>query len=176
MNICVFSSVLDVDEKYTRAGEEFARLMAAHKHDVVCGASNRGMMKRVIDIALKEGSKVTGIIAEALIAQKAEGYEIIVEKDLAARKAGFLKYSDAFAILPGGFGTLDEATEIMELKKHRLHDKPIVFLNIDTSYSGIKEQLEQMNAEGFLQRPVSEMAVFATTPQEALEYIEKYGN
>src|SRR3989344_4780924 len=176
MRICIFSSVLNVDRKYFKAGEEFARLLAYAGHAVVCGASNRGLMKSVVDVAIEGGAKVTGVISEALIAQVDKGYEIIVEKDLAARKAQFLSLSDAFIALPGGFGTLDEITEILELKKHGVHNKLVLFLNTDGLYDGIKMQLERMDSEGFLQKSLVQSLFFASTPQEAIEYIEGHGN
>ena len=176
MRICIFSSVLDVDKKYFEAGKEFARLLARAGHTVVCGASNRGLMKSVVDVAIAGGSKVTGVISQSLIAQVDKGYEIIVEKDLAARKAQFLGLSDAFVALPGGFGTLDEITEILELKKHGVHNKPVLFLNTDGFYDGIKLQLERMDSEGFLQKSLTQSLFFAPTPKEAMEYIEGHGN
>ena len=171
MRICIFSSVADVDQKYVKAGEELARLIAKNGHTVVCGASNHGLMKRVVDVALANGASVTGVISESLIAQVDKGYEIIVEKDLAARKAQFLALSDAFAVLPGGLGTLDEMTEVLELKKHATHNKPIVILNTNGFYDGLKQQLERMESEGFLPKSLSEYLFFAQTPREAIDYL-----
>jgi len=102
--------------------------------------------------------------------------EMLIMKDLGARKAKLLERSDALIVLPGGLGTLDEITEVLELKKHNLHNKAIVFLNTADFYSGFKTQLERMDAEGFLPRALPELLFFAGTPEEAMRYIEAHGN
>ena len=70
--------------------------------------------------------------------------------DLAERKALLLARSDAVVAMAGGLGTLDEVTEILELKKHGLHDKPVVLLNTAGFYDGLMLQLRRMEEEGSL--------------------------
>jgi predicted Rossmann-fold nucleotide-binding protein len=81
--------------------------------------------------------------------------------------------ADAFVLLPGGIGSFDEVTEILELKKHNLHDNPIVILNTDDFYGGLRSQLERMRREGFIARPLEEYLHFAATPEEALSACSK---
>jgi uncharacterized protein (TIGR00730 family) len=76
--------------------------------------------------------------------------EMIVARDLAERKKLLLEKADAVVIMVGGTGTLDEATEILELKKHGHTDKPVVLLNTAGFYDGLKEQFRRMDDEGFL--------------------------
>ncbi|HWP61743.1 MAG TPA: TIGR00730 family Rossman fold protein [Candidatus Paceibacterota bacterium] len=174
MNICVFSSGAELEETYTKPAETFARLLAQNGHSLVCGASDRGMMKVVADTASQLGAHITGITTKMLAYQaRGDKQELLIEEDLGARKAQMQKRSDAFAALPGGLGTLDEIAEMMELKKHRVHDKPIVFLNTAGFYEGLKMQLERMEQQNFLPRPLRELVFFATTPEEAMEYIER---
>ncbi len=73
----------------------------------------------------------------------------------------------------GGTGTLDEATEILELKKHGMHDKPVVLLNTAGFYDGLKEQLLRMEAEGFLPLPLTELVFFAEDGVGAMAYLEE---
>ncbi len=80
----------------------------------------------------------------------------MVTKDLAARKALLLARADAIVVLAGGPGTLDEATEVLELRKHGLHDKPVVLLNTAGFYDGLIIQLRRMDEEGFLPVPLGE--------------------
>ncbi|MCR4280771.1 MAG: LOG family protein, partial [Candidatus Kaiserbacteria bacterium] len=87
----------------------------------------------------------------------------------------------AVIALAGGIGTLDEITEMLALKRHGDHHKPIVFLNTDGFYSGMKTQLETMDKEGFfknLDGDVVEgsLAYFANTPEDAMRYITDHGN
>ena len=78
---------------------------------------------------------------------------MVIARDLAERKALLLEKADAVVIMVGGTGTLDEATEILELKKHGKHTKPVVLLNTAGFYDGLKEQFRRMEDEGFLPLP-----------------------
>jgi predicted Rossmann-fold nucleotide-binding protein len=73
----------------------------------------------------------------------------------------------------GGTGTLDEATEILELKKHGLHAKPVVLLNTAGFYDGLKQQFLRMEDEGFLPLPLTELVLFAEDGASALAYLEE---
>ncbi len=177
MNICIFCSASDVDKQYTDAAREFATLIARSGHTLIWGGSDKGTMKVVADAAQAAGGKIVGITMEMLKdSARPNADEMLVMKDLPQRKVKMLERSDAFLVLPGGLGTLDEITEIMELKKHNLHNKAIVFLNTAGFYNGFKMQLERMDEEGFLPRALSELLFFADTPADAMRYIEEYGN
>jgi predicted Rossmann-fold nucleotide-binding protein len=76
-------------------------------------------------------------------------------------------------IMVGGTGTLDETTEILELKKHGHTDKPVVLLNSAGFYDGLKEQFRRMEDEGFLPRPLADLMFFAEEPADALAYLEE---
>jgi uncharacterized protein (TIGR00730 family) len=122
----------------------------------------------------QNGGKIIGVAMEMLRDRLYEGAdELIVEKTLMERKATLLKRSDAFVGMAGGLGTLDEVTEILELKKHRVHEKPVVLLNSAGFFDGLKMQLERMDAEGFLPRTLSELVYFADTPQGAITHLEQ---
>ena len=100
--------------------------------------------------------------------------EMIIAKTLGERKALLLERSHAVVMLVGGIGTLDEVMEMVELKKHHLHNKPIVLLNSANFYEGLKIQLQKMEDEGFMQRPLEELIHFTDTPAEAINYINKH--
>jgi len=164
----------DLEEKYTTPAVEFAQSIGARGHTLVWGGSDNGLMKTVADTAQEGGGKVIGITMEILKAKaRVNADEMIVVKDLSERKTLMREHADAFALLPGGIGSLDEITEMLELKKHRLHDKPIVILNTDGFYSGFKTQLERMKQEGFIERPLEDFAYFAETAKDAIDFLEK---
>jgi uncharacterized protein (TIGR00730 family) len=177
MNICVFCSASDIDKKYTDAAKEFATFIAQKGHTLVWGGSDKGTMKVIADAAQASGGKIIGISVELLKESARRGAdEMIITKDWPERKATLLERADAIVVLPGGLGTLDEITDVLEKKKHRMHDKPILFLNTDGFYEGFKMQLARMDSEGFLPRPLSDMAHFSDTPEAAMELIERHGN
>jgi predicted Rossmann-fold nucleotide-binding protein len=85
-----------------------------------------------------------------------------------------LARSDAIVILAGGLGTLDEATEILEQKKHGLHAKPVVLLNTAGFYDGLIIQLKRMEEERFLPLPLAELVSFTDDGAAALELLAGY--
>ncbi|MEU0084296.1 TIGR00730 family Rossman fold protein [Streptomyces sp. NPDC006274] len=174
MNICVFLSAADLDECYTRPAREFAELIGKGGHTLVWGGSESGLMKVVADGVQEAGGRLVGVSVEFLQAKaRANADEMVVAKDLAERKALLLAKSDAVVILVGGTGTLDEATEILELKKHGHHDKPVVLLNTAGFYDGLKQQFQRMEDEGFLPLPLTELVFFAEDGAGAMAYLEE---
>lgn len=99
--------------------------------------------------------------------------EMVIAADLAERKGLLLAKSDAVVIMVGGTGTLDEATEILELKKHGRTDKPVVLLNTAGFYDGLKQQFQRMEDEGFLPVPLTDLVFFAEDGVAALAYLEE---
>lgn len=174
MNICVFLSAADLDDRYTRPARDFATLIGKGGHTLVWGGSDVGLMKVVADGVQEAGGRLLGVSVEFL-SEKArrDAHEMVIAKDLAERKRLLLENADAVVIMVGGTGTLDEATEILELKKHGHTDKPVVLLNTAGFYDGLKEQFRRMETEGFLPRPLSDLVFFAQEPVGAMAYLEE---
>ncbi|MET8676696.1 TIGR00730 family Rossman fold protein [Streptomyces sp. NPDC004647] len=174
MNICVFCSAAELDERYTRPAREFAELIGKGGHTLVWGGSNVGLMKVMADGVRKSGGRLVGVSVEFLRDRaRADADEMLIMRGLAERKAEMLARSDAVVIMVGGTGTLDEATEILELKKHRMHTKPVVLLNAEGFYDGLKQQFERMDEEGFLPVPLTELVLFAEDGTGAMAYLEE---
>ncbi|MGW7408829.1 LOG family protein [Streptomyces sp. NPDC054833] len=174
MRICVFLSAADLDDRYTRPAREFAKLIGKGGHTLVWGGSDVGLMKVVADGVQEAGGLLLGVSVEFLAAKVRPGaHEMVIAKDLAERKRLLLEQADAVVVMVGGTGTLDEATEILELKKHGHTDKPVVLLNTEGFYDGLKEQFRRMEDEGFLPRPLTELVFFADEPVGVLAFLEE---
>ncbi|BAC70462.1 lysine decarboxylase [Streptomyces avermitilis] len=174
MKICVFLSAADLDDRYTRPAREFAELLGKGGHTLVWGGSDVGLMKVVADGVQEAGGRLLGVSVDFLAAKARAGAdEMVIARDLAERKALLLERADAVVIMVGGTGTLDEATEILELKKHGHTDKPVVLLNTAGFYDGLKEQFRRMEDEGFLPCPLTDLVFFAEEPVGALAYLEE---
>lgn len=174
MNICVFLSAADLDERYTAPAREFAGLLGKAGHTLVWGGSDTGLMKVVADGVQEAGGRLVGVSVDFLAAKaRPNADEMTITKDLAERKALLLAKSDAIVVMVGGTGTLDEATEILELKKHAKHTKPVVVLNTAGFYDGLRTQFQRMEDEGFLPRPLADLAFFAEDGGAALTYLER---
>ncbi|MEV6993589.1 TIGR00730 family Rossman fold protein [Streptomyces sp. NPDC093228] len=174
MNICVFLSAADLADRYTGPARQFGELLGKGGHALVWGGSDTGLMKVVADGVQETGGRLVGVSVGFLAAKARAGAdEMVIAKDLAERKRLLLEKADAVVIMVGGTGTLDEATEILELKKHGHTDKPVVLLNTAGFYDGLKEQFRRMEDEGFLPRPLTELVFFAEEPVGALAYLEE---
>ncbi|AII03415.1 hypothetical protein C8E05_0020 [Rhodococcus wratislaviensis] len=173
MNICVFLSSADLDERYTRPAREFAELIGKGGHTLVWGGSDTGLMKVVADGVRESGGRLVGVSVDFLrdFARK-DADEMVIANDLAERKALLLARSDAVVVMAGGLGTLDEATEILELRKHGLLDKPVTLLNTVGFYDGLILQLRRMEEEGFLPVPLAELVFLASEGAGALAHLE----
>ncbi|MEU8485596.1 TIGR00730 family Rossman fold protein [Streptomyces sp. NPDC048641] len=175
MNICVFLSAADLADRYTRPAREFAELLGKGGHTLVWGGSESGLMKVVADGVQEAGGRLVGVSVDFMAAlAREDADEMVIARDLAERKALLLEKADAVVIMVGGAGTLDEATEILELKKHGKHTKPVVLLNTAGFYDGLKEQFRRMDEEGFLPLPLTDLVFFAEEPVGALAYLETH--
>jgi uncharacterized protein (TIGR00730 family) len=175
MNICIFCSAAPVSDVYAEPARQLATLIAKRGDTLVWGGSDRGLMKVVAETAQAAGGRIVGITMEQLRPSILEGAdEMIITKDLAERKQVMLARSDAIVTLVGGTGTLDEMTELFELKRHGLHHKPLIILNTAGFYDGLRTLWDHMADEGFLSRlpaPLYDMIQFADTPEAVMELL-----
>lgn len=171
--ICVFCSASNVGDIYNDAAKTLGSLMVSRGYDLVWGGSDMGIMKVVADSVQNAGGKLIGISVE-VFREKArkQADEMIVTKDLSERKQMLLDRGNAIVLLVGGVGSLDEIAEIIEQKKQHLHDKPVVVINTNNFYEGLKVQLTRMVAESFINVPLEELIHFVSTPEEAIDYID----
>lgn len=173
MRICVFLSAADLDERYTVPARDFAERLGKGGHTLVWGGSDVGLMKVLADGVRDSGGRLVGVSVEFLSASvRAEADEMVIAEDLGERKKLLLEKADAVVVMVGGTGTLDEATEILELKKHGRTTKPLVLLNTAGFYDGLKQQFRRMEDEGFLPLPLADLVHFSDEPAEALAYLE----
>ena len=172
-SIGVYCSASDLEPKYTEPAEEFVGLLAANGFNLVYGGSDKGLMKAIATRAQRGGSKIIGVtIPHFQHIARENADEMIVAATLGERKMAILERSDAIMGLVGGIGTLDEITEMIELKKQGKHNKPIVILDTAGFYSGLKTQLQKMKDDGFIPNDLEELVHFSNTPKEAIEYIK----
>ncbi|GBR06687.1 lysine decarboxylase [Acetobacter oeni LMG 21952] len=119
---------------------------------LIYGGGYVGLMGAVADAAIEAGGKVTGIIPEFLEAREVmhRGItELVVTKSMHTRKQRMFTDADAFAILPGGFGTFDEMMEIITWKQLQLHSKPILIVNVANWADPAIAMLDAAVSQGF---------------------------
>ena len=151
--VCVYcGSSGAVDERYLAAAEELGRSLAAASVGLVFGGGRIGLMGLVADAALAAGGHVTGVIPAALrdreLAHNAVS-ELVVVDTMHERKRAMTERADAFAVLPGGIGTLDETFESLTWRQLGLHDKPVFLIDIAGYWRPLAELLDHIVARGF---------------------------
>ncbi|WP_417454217.1 TIGR00730 family Rossman fold protein [Kiloniella sp.] len=155
-SICVYcgSSNLVSDEHLAKA-HQLGRLAAENGIEIVYGGGRVGSMGRVADGALAHNGTVTGIIPEYLdkleVAHK-DVNELIVVDSMHTRKMAMFERSDAFCILPGGLGTLDEFFEIATWKQLGMHDKPLIIVNLENFWTPLLDLIRHQISAGYLRQ------------------------
>ena len=155
-NVCVYcGSSSNVDEAFKEAATKLGKLIASEKWGVVYGGGRVGLMGLVADSALQNGAYVTGIIPshiEEREVQHDELSELHVVDTMHVRKQMMVDRSQAFVILPGGLGTLDELFELLTWKQLGLHDKPIVIVNMNGYWQKMLDATQNIANEGFMRQ------------------------
>jgi hypothetical protein len=153
-SLCVYcGSSNAVAPKFLDSAYDFGRLVGAAKLDLIYGGGRVGLMGRVADGVLAEGGTVTGIIPDHLHRREVahdEISELVVVASMHERKALMAERADAFVILPGGYGTLDEMFEIVTWRQLGLHDKPVVLVDLDGYWQPLEHLIDQFALEGFI--------------------------
>ena len=172
MNIGVFCSQYDVEEKYKMATQELGELIAKGGHTLVWGGAAEGLMELLPLVVQSGGSRVVGVVRDA-IADKAfkSADEMHVVATAYEMNIGIINRSDVVMVLVGGIGTLNEVTEIIRMNKNGQHAKKVIFINTDGFYDGFKAQMERMAREGFIREDVAISVYFADNPAAATQYL-----
>ena len=147
MRVAVFcASANEVEPCYFREAGRLGKRIGELGWQLIYGGTNIGLMREVADATIRQGGEVTGIIPECIRDRgvAAGGLkQLIVAPDMKERKHLLREHADAFIALPGGWGTLEEITEVITLKQLGQHNKPIVFLNTAGYYKLFFEFIEQ---------------------------------
>ncbi|WP_326825592.1 TIGR00730 family Rossman fold protein [Streptosporangium sp. NBC_01756] len=177
MFICVFlASSQKIDQKYLRLAEEVGAELARRGHTLVSGGAKVSCMGAVARATRAGGGRTIGVIPQALVdieVADEESDELVVAADMRERKGLMDARSDAFLVLPGGIGTLEELFEIWTARTLGLHDKPLVLLDPWGVYTPLKTLVENMHEAGFTRPNVFDAIFWTTTVEDAFRHLEK---
>ena len=153
-NISVFCGAHEGNNpRYAEGAKKIGEILATKGINVVFGGGNVGLMKIVSDAALDNGVDAIGIGLESLHNLELVNPRLknqIITKTLLDRKDEFMKRSDAFIVLPGGVGSLDELAEIMANNQLGLINKPVGLLNTEGYYDHLLSWMKKAVEEGFI--------------------------
>ncbi|MEG2554691.1 MAG: TIGR00730 family Rossman fold protein [Odoribacter sp.] len=178
MNIAIFCASADsIDALYREDARKIGQEIARHSWHLIYGGTSLGLMKEVAESTIENGGDVTGIIPECIrergVAAENIG-RLMIASDMKERKYMLRQYSDAFIALPGGWGTLEEISEVITLKQLGYHNKPIVFLNTDGFYDGFFDFIHTIREQGFVSPAYDCLYKVVDQVEEAIEYIQTY--
>src|SRR6266852_4007302 len=151
--LCVYcGSAAGLDPRYQAAARELGEALARAGIELVFGGGRVGLMGVLADSVLAAGGRVVGIIPQRLrdaeLAHPGAG-ELVIVGSMHDRKRVMAERADAFAILPGGIGTLDETFEILTWRQLGLHDKPIFLVDVAGYWQPLRDLLDHLAAHGF---------------------------
>ncbi|CAD5967903.1 TIGR00730 family Rossman fold protein [Streptomyces cyaneofuscatus] len=162
------------DPAYAALAEDFGAALGRRGCGLVYGAGGVGVMGAVAGAALAHGAAVTGVVPHDLHererSQKAPG-QIFVVQSMHERKALMYRLSSAFAVLPGGFGTLDEFMEVATWNQLGMHRKRLVLLNTKGYFDSLLDFLDTVMREGFMTVEDRNLVCATDDVEEALDLL-----
>jgi uncharacterized protein (TIGR00730 family) len=165
-----------IDRRWVDLGTAVGAELAARGHRLVSGGGAISTMGAVARAARAGGAHTTGVIPTSLMDREVADHdadELIVTDDMRARKGAMDVRSDAFLVLPGGIGTLEELLEIWVARVLGMHDKPVVVLDPAGLYAPLREQVRVLVEQRFMRPAAADLLVWTTTPGAALDAVER---
>ncbi|SDF52963.1 TIGR00730 family Rossman fold protein [Terriglobus roseus] len=174
--LCVFcASASGARVEYQQDAEALGIELARRGIGLVYGGASVGLMGVVANATLQNGGRCIGVIPHVLVDKEVSHIgltELHVVDTMHTRKALMGEKSDAFLILPGGYGTMEELFEVLTWQTLRLHAKPTVLLNTAGFYDRLLQFLDHCVEEGVLKPAARANLMVATTVDDALSQIE----
>ena len=177
MNICVYcSSSNAIAPAYFDAARTLGQRIAHRGDTLVYGGADIGLMGALAQAVKTGGGTVIGVMPIMLQEKRiifTDADEFVTTHDMRERKAVMESRSDAFVILPGGFGTLEELSEILTLRQIGMHTKPIVLLNTEGYYAPLITLFEHFYQQQFA-HPWRDIYYLAREVDDVFRYLGSY--
>jgi len=174
-NVAVFCASADgINPIYRAAAEALGKAIAERGIGLIYGGARVGLMQAVADATLANGGRVIGVIPLVLVDLEVahQGLtELHVTSTMHTRKALMGERSDAFIVLPGGFGTFEELFEVLAWQTLKIHSKPIVLLNTNGFYDQLLGFLDHCVEQGMLKPKNRKIVLVAATVEEAIRLL-----
>jgi len=176
--ICVFASSCNYLEKiYYDEAAKLGILLASNSFDMVYGGSQLGLMWACAGALKEHGGKLYGVMPEKLndfgVSAKICD-EFYLTPGMRERKAKMDELSDGVIALPGGFGTLEEISELIVQKQLGYNNKPIVFLNTNGYYDKLMGFMDEIIRQKFAHKNARNLYYVAQNPEDAINYLKNY--
>jgi uncharacterized protein (TIGR00730 family) len=159
------------DPTYLTEARALGAAVAAAGLGMVYGGASTGLMGATADAAMAGGAEVIGVLPSVLAGSEV-AHRGLTRLEIVAtmheRKARMVALADAFLILPGGYGTLDELLEILTWAQLRIHAKPVVLINTIGYWDALLAFLDSAVVAGFLKHSNRDLLWVAADAKEAI--------
>lgn len=180
MKICMFGAAsAHIDQKYIAAVESLGEQLAKRGHSLVFGCGCTGLMGAAARGFKRGGGYIHGVVPDFFREEAVERLfldcdKITYTQTMAERKKTMEDDAEAFIILPGGVGTLEEFFETLTLKELGRHDKAIAIYNIDGYFDNLEKFMREVAERKFITFKCYELYSYFNTAQAIIEYLENY--
>jgi len=175
--ICVFcGSSSGVNREYSRTVRALGGVFAENELTLIYGGGSVGLMGELARSVLERGGEVIGVIPRRIheMVEALQLTELHVVENMHERKAKMYDLSDAFIVLPGGIGTIEEFFEVYTWYQLGIHLKPFGLLDICGYFGKLLEFLEHMVAEGFLKPAHRDVLVVEEHPETLIARLREH--
>ncbi|WP_433587530.1 TIGR00730 family Rossman fold protein [Providencia alcalifaciens] len=162
---------------YQKQAIEFAKELVKRDIALVYGGARVGLMGTIADTVLSLGGKAIGVIP-SLLEEREISHKNLTElykvDTMHQRKSKMIELADGFVAMPGGYGTLEEYSEVFTWSQIGLHTKPCGLFNINHYWQPLIDMTNKMADEGFLHEKYRHMAIVESSPADLLDQFETY--
>jgi uncharacterized protein (TIGR00730 family) len=175
-SVCVFCGSREGgDPAYREAAIRLGTLIGERRMRLIYGGGSIGLMGVIADAALAAGGEVVGVIPDFLMKYEINHprlTDLVITGSMHDRKRRMFEMADGFVVLPGGIGTLDETFEIVTWKQLRLHDSPIVVLDVGGYWAPLGALISAVIAGGFAHEAIAELFTVVATADDVFPALE----
>lgn len=178
-NVCVFaSSSNNLKECFYKDASELGKLLGQAGMNIVYGGSRLGLMYACASSVKTNGGKIYGVMPQKLkdfgVGNPEDCDNFILTSGMRERKAKMDEISDSVIALAGGFGTLEEISEMIVQKQLGYNNKPIILLNTDGFYNNLIKFFDEIITLNFAKESTRELYYIADSPELAINYLKSY--
>ena len=155
--------------------KEVAEIISNYNLKVIYGGGNAGLMGVIAKTLASLNKEVIGVIPKFLIKKEKISLKVKqlkIVSSMSKRKEYLYKLGDAYLILPGGTGTLEEVIEVLSWKILKLHNKPIIFLNFDNYWTPLLKQFEKIIENKFGNKNLQNQFLVIKKPRQLNNILE----
>jgi uncharacterized protein (TIGR00730 family) len=174
--IAVYCSASErIDPAHVELAAAVGAELASRGHSLVSGAGSLSMMGAVARATRAGGGRTYGVIPRSLLDREVgdvDSDELVVTDGMRERKGLMDAAADAFVVLPGGLGTLEELLEVWSARALRMHEKPVVVCDPTGVLEPLRALVEHLVGGGFVQRAAADEVVWTTSARAAVDSVE----